>query len=195
MGNLGYYLVVLVTLVGGFACTRAIRRAFSRFHSREQKAGKELIYRHFPRKKKPLGGGMAIFAALTAGVGVAWGLHAVHALPDSDLPLVTIWLLCGLAFGGIGFIDDWRKVNAARGLGEWMKLTLQLILALIFALLILNAKLDLIQGSHAPHDVTSVFFPFVGWVSLGFLFLPFCMFIIVGSTNAVNLTDGLDGLA
>lgn len=184
-------ILVLLTAVIGLVFTREIRRAFSRFRSREHKAGKELIYRHFPKHKKPLGGGMAIFAALTVGLGLTALLNAVHLSPV-EVP-ATAWacLLCGLAYGVIGFVDDWRKVNAAHGLNEWVKLALQAILALLFTFSLFACSLREV----AQYGPTAVFLPFVGWLQLGYLFLPFGMLVIIGASNAVNLTDGLDGLA
>ncbi|MHB9024012.1 MAG: phosphotransferase [Armatimonadota bacterium] len=181
--DIRYILLALVTFFAGVILTREIRRGFARFRSREQKAGKELIYRHFPRQKKPLGGGMAIFAAL----GVGFLLAFLFRLPVPDT--AWLWLLSGIAFAGIGFIDDWRKVNAAQGLNEWSKLLLQALAAFICTWFIVSLRVVEFQ------DPTSVFIPFVGWLRLGVLFLPFGMLVIVAAANAVNLTDGLDGLA
>lgn len=176
-------LVAFLTLCIGFVSTRTMRRTLSRFRSREQKAGKELIYRHFPRHKKPLGGGVAIFLALVAGVLLA--LPIVHFATPGERGVLWVWLACGLAFGAIGAIDDWRKVNAAHGLSEVAKIALQILLALIFTITIVSIR----PGG------TDVFIPFLGWTELGYLFLPFGMVVIIGASNAVNLTDGLDGLA
>ncbi|HEY3417969.1 MAG TPA: hypothetical protein VGM23_13895, partial [Armatimonadota bacterium] len=178
-----YMLLAFLTFAAGVFLTREFRRGFSRFRSREQKAGKELIYRHFPRQKKPLGGGMAIFAALGVGFLLAFLLRV--PVPNT----AWLWLFSGIAFAGIGFIDDWRKVNAAQGLGEWSKLFLQIIAALVCTWFIISIRL--------PHDgdYTAIFIPFVGWQHLGVLFIPFGTLVIVGMANAVNLTDGLDGLA
>lgn len=175
-------LVAVVTLCLGVVTTRAMRQALSRFRSREQKAGKELIYRHFPRHKKPLGGGVAIFLALGGGA-----LLATLFLAPTDRVTLWLWLACGLGFGVIGAIDDWRKVNAARGLRESAKIALQLLAAVFFTVAIVAVR--------GGTDPTNLFIPFVGWVSLGFLFLPFGMLVLIGASNAVNLTDGLDGLA
>jgi phospho-N-acetylmuramoyl-pentapeptide-transferase len=177
-------LVAVLTILCSVFVTRAMRRAFSRFRSREQKAGKELIYRHFPKQKKSLGGGIAVFIALIAGTLIALLLRV-------DLRLwgwqgMCIWLGCGVLFAAIGFIDDWRKVNAARGLNEWAKLSLQFLAAIACTLLIVSVR-------EIPGN--AIFFPFVGWITLGWLFLPLGVLVIVAASNAVNLTDGLDGLA
>ncbi len=194
MGEIiGYLLVTVITFVLGIVGTRGVMRAFSEFRSREVKAGKEQVYRHYPRQKKPLGGGIAIFAALTAGVLITWVLDKFRFFgSDLDGYWGSIWLFlfCGLAYGLIGLYDDWRKVNAARGLDERAKIILQLILAFFFTAAIVNLR-------HTdPQQAISVFIPFGGWVTFyKFLFLPFGMFVLVGMSNAVNLTDGLDGLA
>lgn len=187
--NIWYILLALVTAICSLACNRGIRRTFSRFRSRERKAGKELIYRHFPRRKKPLGGGVAIFGALLAGVAFSWLLARFRLIPPVPWLQLLAWLGCGIAFGAIGLIDDWRKVNAARGLREGVKLLLQVLFAGLFTLLIVTL------GTASALPSTTVFLPFIGWVALGYLYLPFGMLVLVGASNAVNLTDGLDGLA
>jgi len=184
-------VLMLITAIIGLVFTREIRRAFARFRSREQKAGKELIYRHFPKHKKPLGGGVAIFAALAAGMVLTTLLHLFRLSPIDVPASAWLCLICGLSFAGIGLIDDWRKVNAARGLKEWVKLTMQAVLALVFTFALFVFALRDVP-SYGPN---AVFIPFLGWKQLGYLFLPFGMFVIIGATNAVNLTDGLDGLA
>jgi len=180
-----YVLLALITVLLSLICTQAMRKTFSRFRSRERKAGKELIYRHFPRHKKPLGGGMAIFGALILGLLLA-PLFGLEVTPD-----VWVCLLAGVLFAGIGMIDDWRKVMAARGLSEWMKLLLQAICAAVIVIAIFSVKARHI-GLHAPTDV---FLPFLGWTTFYRLFVPFGMFVIIAMGNAVNLTDGMDGLA
>jgi len=185
MGDFRYVLVVLITLVCSVLFNRAIRKGFSRFASQERKAGKELIYRYFPRKKKPLGGGVALFLALCVGLVTAQTLSWLGGWPILHLSTAWLWLACGLAFAGIGLIDDWRKVTAAQGLTEWAKLLLQVVAALFFTVAILIVR----DGN------TAVYIPFFGSFIFGKFFLPFGMLIIVGFTNAVNLTDGMDGLA
>ena len=181
---------VLATIIMSMVITRAMRRLFSRFRSRELKAGKELIYRHFPKKKKPLGGGVAILLSFITGLLLAAMLRAFHLLPILQHERILVWLACGLAFAAIGFIDDWRKVNAALGLQDWVKLALQIFAAAFFSVLIIATR----QTGTAGQGL-EVFLPFIGWVEFGYLFIPFSMLVLVGASNAVNLTDGLDGLA
>ena len=92
------------------------------------------------------------------------------------------------AFGIIGFIDDYIKVVLKRNLGlkSLQKLILQIAAAVGFVVAL--TAMDMIP--------TSIMIPFSAYEwELGWLFVPFSVFIMVGFTNAVNLTDGLDGLA
>lgn len=102
-------------------------------------------------------------------------------------PLVWIFLLCLAGFGGIGFWDDLSKIRGAKGIsargkfmGQWAVAALVVVLWVYWG-----------------HARTTVCFPFFKNLNpdLGLLFIPWAMFIIVSTSNAVNLTDGLDGLA
>lgn len=190
-------LLAVATLVASFFLTRAARRVFANFRSRENKVGKELVYRGTPRKQRPLGGGVSIFAALllAALAATLFVYLTASAHPDTatrawrTITLLWVWLAGGILYAAIGFIDDWRKVNAAKGLSERNKIILQTIAAVIITTLVLLVRE--IPGEHA----TAVFLPFIDWTPLGVLFWPFGILVIVGAANAVNLTDGVDGLA
>ncbi len=100
----------------------------------------------------------------------------------------TCLMLFALSFGIIGFADDYIKVAKKRNLGltEKQKFSLQLIAAVIF--LYVGLYMDIIS--------TDVVIPFYGkTVDFGWLYIPFALFVILGTTNSVNLTDGVDGLA
>ena len=102
---------------------------------------------------------------------------------------VVLVLLFSLIFGLIGFIDDFIKVILKRNLGltEKQKSLLQILAALVFVFVSL-------QYGFAD---TSISIPFVNaTISLPYyIYIPFALFVIVGATNSVNLTDGVDGLA
>jgi len=109
----------------------------------------------------------------------------------ADLTNRYVWLVVGvtMAFGGIGFLDDYRKLRRgnARGLSGRAKLVAQFAVAFVAATsLCLNADFS-----------TALFFPFFKDVhpNLGWWYVPFAAVAVVGMSNAVNLTDGLDGLA
>ena len=135
---------------------------------------------HLVKKGTPTMGGMLIIFAVTVST-ILW----------TNLSVVYVWLvlLVTVGFGLIGFLDDYRKLAGknSRGLSGKTRLTAEMIIAL-FVGVVLYFK----PGFNA--QVTIPFFktvlPNLGW---GYILL--CVFIIVGAANAVNLTDGLDGLA
>jgi len=106
---------------------------------------------------------------------------------DLSNPLVWIFLLCLSGFGGIGFLDDWQKIKHNKGISAQLKFILQWSVAFIIVLLWLQTV----------HATTTISFPFFKNFNpdIGLFFIPWAMFIIVATSNAVNLTDGLDGLA
>ena len=185
------FIATIITFIFSIIITRYTRLIFASFRSREKKEGKEGVRRHYPKKKHSLGGGAAIFLSLLFGVLLVLFLRVIGLLSAIQLARVLVWLACGLSFAAIGFIDDWRKVNAAKGLGSWDKFAIQLVAAAIFTLLIIITR-D--RGGIAPGELM-VFVPFIGWLETGYLFIPISMLLLIGFSNAVNLTDGLDALA
>jgi phospho-N-acetylmuramoyl-pentapeptide-transferase len=111
---------------------------------------------------------------------------------DLTNPFIWIAVLSTAAFGAIGFADDYLKVvrRSHHGLIPRYKMGCQIVVALAVggALIALN-QYDLYG--------TRLIFPFFkNWIpELGLLYVPFAVLVLVGATNAVNLTDGLDGLA
>jgi phospho-N-acetylmuramoyl-pentapeptide-transferase len=135
---------------------------------------------HFSKQGVPTMGGVLILFAMTTS-----------ALLWTDLRSGLVWLLMGISlfFGAIGFWDDLRKIRKgnSRGLSARGKLVLQVGGASLVGLyLLLNPNYDGILS-----------FPFFKTLQpdLGWWYLPFAVLVIVGASNAVNLTDGLDGLA
>jgi len=104
---------------------------------------------------------------------------------------VLILLFVATSFGLLGAIDDYIKIKRknSKGLSAWIKIIFQIILSIIAVLLLL-------KYGNSDH-LKNLYFPFFKnfVLHLGLFFIPFTIFIIVGSSNAVNLTDGLDGLA
>jgi phospho-N-acetylmuramoyl-pentapeptide-transferase len=110
-------------------------------------------------------------------------------------PYIWIVLFVTFAYGAIGFIDDYRKLAKKRNLGLTAKekFTMQFGVALLAALAI--AYLPSIHNNYSTTVTFPFFRPDLFKIDLGWLYIPFIMLIIVGCSNAVNLTDGLDGLA
>ena len=100
-----------------------------------------------------------------------------------------VWLVTATAFlfGILGIVDDYLKIRRQKGLRRWPKLVIQMILGVIVGSIILYFRLS------SPE----VHFPFFKnlVVNLGWFYIFWVMLILVSSSNAVNFTDGLDGLA
>lgn len=126
----------------------------------------------------PTMGGVLMIASILSSL-LLWG-----NLLNSKL---WISILTLLLFGAIGFLDDWCKLKRKKGISSYQKFSLQLISALIVVL----AWFFLASPS------TELVFPFFKNLhpDLGYLFVAWAVFVIIACSNAVNLTDGLDGLA
>ena len=133
---------------------------------------------HRAKDNMPTMGGLFIILVVT-----------ITTLLWADLTDPQVWLLltCLISFGAIGFWDDWSKIKYQRGIAERYKFRAQLLCATI----ITCAWLWLCQPS------TALCLPFFKTCQpeLGLFFIVWSVFIMVGTSNAVNLTDGLDGLA
>jgi phospho-N-acetylmuramoyl-pentapeptide-transferase len=105
------------------------------------------------------------------------------------LNLAYFWIIvfCTLGFALIGFADDYIKLKNKKGISAKVKFTAQLVVAFITVMFI-----------HTYTEVnTKLYFPLFKnlQIELGLFYIPFAVFVIVATSNAVNLTDGLDGLA
>lgn len=102
-------------------------------------------------------------------------------------PEVWIFFLCLSGFALIGFWDDWRKIKYNRGIAESAKFAAQFCIALLVVTL----------WYCLMHPQTIVCVPFIKSLSfdIGLFIIPWAIFILIGTSNGVNLTDGLDGLA
>jgi len=113
----------------------------------------------------------------------------VNVLIWCDLTNSQVWifLFCLFGFGTIGFFDDWSKIKQNKGISVKTKFFFQWLVACIVSVGLLYCK----------GFTTVISFPFFKNLhpDIGYFFIPWAMFIIVGCSNAVNLTDGLDGLA
>ena len=130
----------------------------------------------------PTMGGVLILLGLFSGV-LLW----------SDLKSPYIWFLIFLvgSFGLLGAYDDIKKIKTkdSRGISSKYKFIIQIVLAVLSILILIYfVKSPELENLHVPFFKSVI-------INLGWFFIPFYVFIIVGSSNAVNLTDGLDGLA
>ncbi len=130
----------------------------------------------------PTMGGVIIIIGIISGT-ILW----------SDLTNIYVWILIfvSLSLGSLGFLDDILKIKLknSSGLKSKYKFSGQLIIGSLAILFLIK---------YTNHEyLFDLYFPFFKnfiW-HMGFLFIPFGIFIIIGASNAVNLTDGLDGLA
>jgi phospho-N-acetylmuramoyl-pentapeptide-transferase len=135
---------------------------------------------HLAKQGVPTMGGLLIIAAITFGT-LLW----------ARLDIILVWLVVfiTLFYGGIGFIDDIRKIRKknSKGLSAKGKLVLQLLgAAVVGGVIYLHPGFD----GHLSFPFFKNLRPDLGW-----FYVIFAILVIVGSSNAVNLTDGLDGLA
>ncbi len=136
--------------------------------------------RHRTKAGTPTMGGLIILTALV-GSTLLW----------ANLRTRYVWvvLLAVTGLGVIGFLDDYRKLRTRRGISAAQKLGAQV--ALIGGLM---AWLYLLPPDGFSTVLAIPFFK--GWlVTLGWIWIPFTILVVAGASNAVNLTDGLDGLA
>jgi len=142
---------------------------------------------HLSKVGTPTMGGLMILAGIAVAVFL-WG----------DLTNPYIWIITGVtaAFGVLGFVDDYAKVTkqTSAGLTSKQKLAAQIVVSVIAGIL---TVLWMTQSPTSPGLETSIAFPFFKAVllNIGWFYVAFAAFTIVGFSNAVNLTDGLDGLA
>ena len=151
----------------------AISRRFFRSKAREYTPDT-----HRAKDSMPTMGGVFILAVVLINT-LLWC--------DLSRPQVWIFLFCIIGFGALGFWDDWNKIRKNKGIASGVKFKLQLLIATI-------TVCALVFGTVFS---TTLVFPFFKHCTpnVGLFFIPWAVFIIVGCSNAVNLTDGLDGLA
>jgi len=136
---------------------------------------------HFSKAGTPTMGGLLILTSLVVST-LLWA--------QLSNPYVWIVLLVTLGFGLIGFADDYAKVtkHTVAGVSGKVRMGLGILIAFIASFAA--------ASFHPPGLTNNLALPFVSTlIDLGIFFVPFGMIVIVGAANAVNLTDGLDGLA
>jgi phospho-N-acetylmuramoyl-pentapeptide-transferase len=134
---------------------------------------------HFKKEGTPTMGGTLILLSIV-----------LPTLLWADLTNLYVWivLFVTISFGAVGFVDDWRKIKEknSKGLSARQKMFWLTLIACTATILL-----------HLSGFKTTVAFPFFKTFrpDFGLFYIPFAVLVIVGAGNAVNLTDGLDGLA
>jgi phospho-N-acetylmuramoyl-pentapeptide-transferase len=143
-----------------------------------------------------------------AGTPTMGGAFIVMAIAISSFFWVnflseSVWvaLLFTFTYGLIGLIDDKQKLINGKGMSARVKFSLQIFFGAFFILFLINEykgfTMSLRVNEIAYFPYTSVIIPFFkqAVINLSWLYIPFAILVVVGASNAVNLTDGLDGLA
>jgi phospho-N-acetylmuramoyl-pentapeptide-transferase len=170
-------------LIFGFIFGRPLINALRRKYAGGQPIREDGPAHHIATKAgTPTMGGLLILAALTLST-LLWA--------RLDNPYVWMVLGVTVAFGLLGFSDDWAKVSrrSSKGVSGKARLAIGFAIAAVAAVAATYMHPPDLSSQLAVPVFKDVLF------NLGWVFIPFAMFVIVGSANAVNLTDGLDGLA
>lgn len=187
------FIALLVTVVSAFLITSVIGMWLIPF-LRRLHFGQTILdigpAWHKSKQGTPTMGGIMFIAGITIAILAGWltlELSEQGVADASAAGSFYLWggLLMALAFGLIGFLDDYISVVKKQNLG--LKAGQKSLAQLLVAVVYLAA-----QQIFAP--TTSFWLPFIGDLDIGIFYYPLMLFIIVGTVNAVNLTDGIDGL-
>lgn len=172
----------MTSLIFGFIFGRPLINLLRRRQGRGQPIRTDGPEGHFSKAGTPTMGGALILGALVVSTLLWARLDNMH---------IWVVLFVTVGFGAIGFADDYAKVTKQTVVGVSGKLRLGLgfVIALVAALAAAQLHPDGLSTQVAVPILKDTLVPF------GLLFFPFAMIVIVGTANAVNLTDGLDGLA
>lgn len=156
---------------------------FGQDYADRAEEGGDLKARILSKKGTPTMGGimLVLIMDLTALMWAQWNT------------MVQLTLLSVLALAGLGFYDDYAKITKQTGAGatEYVKLIVQFSLAIFIAVYLWQLP----ATEHLVSDIMVPFYKYPILTGAAWLGIPLTVFAIVGSSNAVNLTDGLDGLA
>jgi phospho-N-acetylmuramoyl-pentapeptide-transferase len=172
----------MTALIFGFLFGRPLINVLRKRQGKGQPIRNDGPEGHFVKAGTPTMGGLLIVGALLTST-LLWA--------RLDNPFIWIVLFVTMSFAAIGFADDYAKVSKqnTKGVSGKIRMGLGLLVAAIAAYW---------AALYHPAELTNqLAFPVFKetLLNLGFLFVPFAMIVIVGAANAVNLTDGLDGLA
>lgn len=185
--------IIMVTAIMTFIITVILGKIFIPFLTR-LKFGQNILdigpSWHKSKQGTPTMGGLMFIIAITISTITTFSVLKINVNDDivnmNSLKLFSA-IVMAFGFAIIGFIDDYMKIlkKQNEGLTAKQKLLLQIVVA-IFYMVMLR-----ISG-----DLTTAFkIPFLGQIDFGYLYYPISIIIIIAMVNAVNLTDGVDGLA
>ncbi len=174
-------LAILLSLIVSFIIGPRLIKFLKSLQGRGQPI-RDYVPEHKGKSGTPTMGGLIIIIAV---------LFPTLLLADLTNYYVWVVIFVLLTFGLLGFMDDYAKIakNNHYGISGKKKLLFQFIVSFIACIIIQKVTL-----SNHPSELAFPFFKNL-LIDLGYFYIPFGMFVVVGSSNAVNLTDGLDGLA
>lgn len=176
---------ILATALTSFLLVMIFGKTFIKYLKLHQNEGQPIRtdgpQTHLAKKGTPTMGGVLIIASIT-----------ISTLLWSNLSNTFVWmcLIILLVFGITGFADDYMKIKkkTSNAMTAKMKLVIQFTTAFIAVYFISIAT--------PPEMRHSLYFPYFNFsINLSWFYIPFAMVVIAGTSNAVNLSDGLDGLA
>ncbi len=172
----------LTALVFGFVFGRPLINVLRKRQGKGQPIREDGPQGHFEKAGTPTMGGLLIVGSLTFST-LIWA--------RLDNPFVLLVLFVTLGFAMIGFADDYAKVSKqnTKGVSGKIRLVLGVLIAVIAAIWASHYHPEALQGRLALPVFKDTL------LNLGIFYVPFSVCVIVGAANAVNLTDGLDGLA
>lgn len=172
----------LTALIFGFLFGRPLINVLRTHQSKGQPIRDDGPESHFSKAGTPTMGGLLIVGALMTST-LLWA--------RLDNPFVWMVLFVTMAFALIGFADDYAKVSKqnTKGVPGKLRLVLGILIAVIAAFIAARYHPEALQHKLALPVFKDTL------INLGLFYVPFVVCVIVGSANAVNLTDGLDGLA
>ena len=189
---------ILLAAIVAFVVTAVIGKPVIRW-LQKQKFGQKILEIgpkwHMNKQYTPTMGGFMFMIGITAAMlvtAIALGVFTGGSVGVGSF--FSVWLLA-VAYGCVGFVDDWAKIKKKEnaGLTPKQKLLLQIVVAAVFvSLLHLAGDLPMAEngGVYLPIPGTGITLT-LPWI----VYLIFAVFAIVAENNAVNLTDGIDGLA
>jgi phospho-N-acetylmuramoyl-pentapeptide-transferase len=152
--------------------------------------GVNLPDKHMVKKGTPTMGGIIIVIAF---------LIPVLLFCNLTDPLILMLLAMTVGYGLVGYRDDYLKITEKKsdGLSPRIKMLFQLLLGLLVGLFLKIKGSGIVYSLTSETGGTHLCFPFIkDWYpDLGWFFVPYAMLVVAATSNAVNLTDGLDGLA
>jgi len=169
---------LLTSLIFGPFVIRCLKQSFPERIASDSARLNEL---HAAKKNTPTMGGLLIIASILA---------AVLATGRRNSPFVILALTTTVAMTLVGVYDDWIKLRTVRkGLTVRHKLMAQVVIAAATSVACFQLS------ANGPYESSNLFQMHGAWLQTGWAYIPWATFVIVGTSNAVNLTDGLDGLA